>query len=179
MSTLEFNNVITKNSTFLHSFAIKFTRDVEDANDLIQDTILKALRYKDNFQEGTNIRGWLYTIMRNIFINNYKRKAFQNTFLDKTDESFFINSSQDMGFDSISSQINHADIVTAIGSLSEDYRVPFNMFVEGFHYEEIAEHLGIPIGTVKSRIYHSRQKLMIMLQDFRRSNDRRSAAVLA
>lgn len=117
--------------------------------------------------------------MRNIFINNYKRKAFQNTFLDKTDESFFINSSQDLGFDSISSQINHADILSAINSLSDEYRVPFNMFVEGYHYEEIAAYIGIPIGTVKSRIFHARQKLMLMLQDFRRSNDRRMVAALA
>jgi len=176
MSTLEFNNLIARNSVFLYGFAFKFTRDMEDANDLIQDTVLKALRYKDNFQEGTNIRGWLYTIMRNIFINNYKRKAFQNTFLDKTDDSFFINSSQDLGFDSISSQINHADIVTAINSLTDEYRIPFNMFVEGYHYEEIAAHIGIPIGTVKSRIFHARQKLMHLLQDFRRSNDRRMLA---
>jgi RNA polymerase sigma factor (sigma-70 family) len=176
MSTVEFNNLISKNANFLHGFALKFTRDWEEANDLLQDTLLKALRYKDNFQEGTNIRGWLYTIMRNIFINNYKRKAFQNTFIDKTDESFFINSSQDYGFDSISSQINQKDIFAAINSLTDDYRVPFTMFTEGYHYEEIAEHVGIPIGTVKSRIYHARQKLMLQLKDFRRSNDRRAVS---
>ena len=85
MSTIEFNNLLISHQDFLSGFAMGFTRDRDDANDLVQETFVKALRYKNNFKEGTNIKGWLYTIMRNIFINNYKRKRFQNTIVDQTE----------------------------------------------------------------------------------------------
>jgi len=146
---------------------MKFTRDSEDADDLLQDTFLKAFRYKDNFQEGTNIKGWLYTIMKNIFINNYKRKMFQKTITDSTDNNFYIDSSINQSFDSISSQISEKDIWKQIDALSDDYKVPFSMFLSGYHYDEIAEKIAIPMGTVKSRIFHARRKLMTSLRDFR------------
>ena len=82
---LEFNQLLVSRSDFLRGFALGFTRNGADADDLVQDTMVKALRYKNNFKEGTNMKGWLYTIMRNIFINNYKRKKFQNTVLDSTE----------------------------------------------------------------------------------------------
>jgi RNA polymerase sigma factor (sigma-70 family) len=167
MSTIEFNNLLSSNAQYLRSFAMKFTRDAEDADDLLQDTFLKAFRYKDNFQEGTNIKGWLYTIMKNIFINNYKRKMFQKTITDSTDNSFYIDSSINQSFDSISSQISEKDIWKQIDALSDDYKVPFSMFLSGYHYDEIAEKIGIPMGTVKSRIFHARRKLMTSLRDFR------------
>ena len=168
MSTIEFNNLLTSHREFLRGFAFSFTKDSEDADDLIQDTFLKALRYKNNFKEGTNIKGWLFTIMRNIFINNYKRKKFQNTITDTTDTNYFINASQDYSFDSVTTQINEKDIRSAITSLNKEFRVPFTMFVEGYHYDEIADTLGIPMGTVKSRIFHARKKLGNKLTDYRR-----------
>lgn len=167
MSTSDFNALLTTHREFLRGFAYSFTRDSQDADDLIQDTFLKALRYKNNFKEGTNIKGWLYTIMRNIFINNYKRKKFQNTITDSTDNNFFLNSSQDYSFDSVTTKINEQDIRSAIHSLNNDFKVPFTMFLEGFHYDEIADTLEIPMGTVKSRIFHARKKLTAKLQDFR------------
>ena len=167
MSASDFNALLITHREFLRGFAYSFTRDSQDADDLIQDTFLKALRYRNNFKEGTNIKGWLYTIMRNIFINNYKRKKFQNTITDSTDNNFFLNSSQDYSFDSVTTQISEQDIRSAIHSLNNDFKVPFNMFLEGFHYDEIAETLEIPMGTVKSRIFHARKKLTSKLQDFR------------
>ena len=167
MSSIEFNQLLTSNTEFLKGFAFSFTKDSEDANDLIQDTFVKALRYKNNFKEGTNIKGWLFTIMRNIFINNYKRKKFQNTITDSTDNSYFIDASQDYSFDSVTTQINEKEIRSAIGNLSKDFKVPFTMFVEGYHYDEIADTLGIPMGTVKSRIFHARKKLAAKLEVYR------------
>ena len=166
MSTLEFNNLPTSHQDFLSGFAMGFTRDREDANDLVQETFVKALRYKNNFKEGTNIKGWLYTIMRNIFINNYKRKKFQNTILDTTDNQFYLNSGS-MQSDTVTTVINEQDIRGAIDDLKPEFKVPFNMFMEGFHYDEIAEELGIPMGTVKSRIFHARRKLSAQLTAFR------------
>jgi RNA polymerase sigma-70 factor, ECF subfamily len=165
MSTLEFNHLVKVNSPSLHSFAYNFTKNVEDAEDLLQDTVLKALRYKENFQDGTNFKGWLFTIMRNIFINNYKRKKLQNLIQDGQANEFFVNNNS-TAFDSVTSQINEKDIRKAISELTDEYKTPFQMFVEGFHYDEIAEHMGIPMGTVKSRIFHARKKLATALSDF-------------
>ena len=166
MSTLEFNNLLVSHQDFLSGFAMGFTRDRDDANDLVQETFVKALRYKNNFKEGTNIKGWLYTIMRNIFINNYKKKRFQNTIVDQTDNQFFLNSGQDYHHDSVTSLINIDDIQAAISRLKYDFRRPFSMFLDGFHYDEIADELDIPMGTVKSRIFHARKRLREDLAEF-------------
>jgi RNA polymerase sigma-70 factor (ECF subfamily) len=103
--------------------------------------------------------------MRNIFINNYKRKKLQNLIQDGQANEFFVNNNS-TAFDSVTSQINEKDIRKAISELTDEYKTPFQMFVEGFHYDEIAEHMGIPMGTVKSRIFHARKKLAASLSDF-------------
>ena len=166
MSTIEFNNLLTSHQDFLSGFAMGFTRDRDDANDLVQETFVKALRYKNNFKEGTNMKGWLYTIMRNIFINNYKRKKFQNTVLDSTENQYFINASQDYRVDTVTTEINQSDILGAINELKPDFRRPFTMFLDGYHYDEIAAEMEIPMGTVKSRIFHARKKLSASLADY-------------
>jgi len=166
---MEFGQLISSNAQYLKGFALRFTKDSQDADDLIQDTFVKALRYQNNFQEGTNIKGWLYTIMRNIFINNYKKKQFQNTIVDTTENNYFIDSSMNYSFDSIGSEIGLKDIWKNIHKLQDDYRIPFTMFVEGYHYDEISSALEIPMGTVKSRIFHARKKLTQNLKAFRQS----------
>ena len=166
MSTLEFNQLLVSQSDFLRGFALGFTRNAPDADDLVQDTMVKALRYKNNFKEGTNIKGWLYTIMRNIFINNYKRKKFQNTVLDSTENQYFINASQDYRVDTVTTEINQSDILGAINELKPDFRKPITMFLDGYHYDEIAAEMEIPMGTVKSRIFHARKKLSASLVDY-------------
>lgn len=166
MSTIEFNTLLVGNSKFLKGFALNFTRNSQDAEDLIQDTMVKALRYQNNFREGTNVKAWLYTIMRNIFINNYKRKKFQNTIVDTTENQFFLNSRAQLQENSVMSSINEKDILKSIDSLKPDFKIPFNMYRSGFHYNEIAEELGVPMGTVKSRIFHARKKLCAQLVDF-------------
>lgn len=165
MSTYEFNTLVTINSSFLKSFALNFTRNSEDAQDLMQDTLLKALRYKDNFEDGTNFKGWLYTIMRNIFINNYKRKKLQKTFTDGTANQFFLNTSK-VSEDTVNRKVNEKDINKAITGLAYEYRTPFQMFMDGYHYDEIANAMAIPMGTVKSRIFHARKRLMSELKEF-------------
>ena len=148
MSTLEFNHLLVSQSDFLRGFALGFTRNGADADDLVHDTMVKALRYKNNFKEGTNMKGWLYTIMRNIFINNYKRKKFQNTVLDSTENQYFINASQDYTVDTVTTEINQSDILGAIHDLKPDFRKPFTMFLDGYHYDEIAEEMGLPKGAL-------------------------------
>lgn len=166
MSTLEFNTLLSTNARCLRGFAYNFTRNVEDAEDLLQDTMLKALRYKENFQEGTNFKGWLFTIMRNIFINNYKRKKLQNTITDPTNNQYYLNYGK-VSEDTVNSRVNEKDINRVISNLTYEFRTPFQMFVDGYHYDEIADAMGIPMGTVKSRIFHARKRLMSDLSDFR------------
>lgn len=166
-ATATFTQNILSMQNELRSFAMKLTCDYEDANDLLQDTTLKALDNEDKYEQETNFKGWIYTIMRNIFINNYRKNLRDQTFVDKTDNQYFLNSSSDLAVDSMESAYDVKEMNRMVNSMSKEYRIPFSMFVAGFKYREIAEKLDLPIGTVKSRIFFTRQKLQTALKDFR------------
>ena len=108
----------------------------------------------------------MYTIMRNIFINNYRKVVRDQTFVDQTDNLYHLNMPQDSGFDSTESAYDMKEIHKVVNALPKDYRIPFAMYVSGFKYREIADKLNLPLGTVKSRIFFTRQKLQIQLKDF-------------
>ena len=167
MSTSEFGAILDKQNVFLKQLALKLTKQLDDAEDLIQDTYFKALKNQDKYEQGTNLKGWLYTIMKNTFINNYRKKKVQNTFVDETDNGYFI----DQG---INNRVDHADknvdqeyIMRQIESIEKNYVEAFMMHYNGYKYEEIAEILDIPLGTVKSRIFLARKKMMEKLADQR------------
>ena len=151
----------------LRRFAMKLTADAEDANDLLQETSLKALDNEEKYTPDTNFKGWMYTIMRNIFINNYRKTVRDQTFVDQTENLFHLNLPQDSGFESTEGNYDLKEIRKIVHSLPKEYRVPFSMYVSGFKYREIAEKLALPIGTVKSRIFFTRQRLQKELKDFR------------
>ena len=109
----------------------------------------------------------MYTIMRNIFINNYRRTVRDQTFVDHTDNLFHLSLPQDSGFESTEGNYDLKEIRKIVNMLPKEYRIPFSMYVSGFKYREIAERLGLPIGTVKSRIFFTRQRLQKDLKDFR------------
>ena len=153
--------------TELRRFALKLTADAEDANDLLQETSLKALDNEEKYTPDTNFKGWMYTIMRNIFINNYRKTVRDQTFVDQTENLYHLNLPQDSGFESTEGNYDLKEIRKIVHSLPKEYRVPFSMYVSGFKYREIAEKLGLPIGTVKSRIFFTRQRLQKDLKDFR------------
>ena len=134
---------------------------------MLQATSLKALDNEEKFTPDTNFKGWMYTIMRNIFINNYRKTVRDQTFVDQTDNLFHLNLPQDSGFDSTEGAYDLKEIHRIVNALPKDYRVPFAMYVSGFKYREIAEKLGLPLGTVKSRIFFTRQRLQNDLKDFR------------
>ena len=166
MSTLEFNELLVKNAEFLKPFAVTLTRDTEDAKDLFQETIFRALANKDKYNVGTNVKAWLYTIMRNIFINNYRRKAKQNTIFDKTGNDFLINYNQAVIPNTAESNLRIKDIQGAINNLPEIFRNPFLLYFDGFKYHEIADMLHEPLGTIKSRIHFARKLLKNQIQQF-------------
>ncbi|MBQ8361633.1 MAG: RNA polymerase sigma factor [Bacteroidaceae bacterium] len=167
MKTLDFQTELVAMQEELLRFAYKLTGDDEEANDLLQETSLKALDNQDKFEPDTNFRGWMYTIMRNIFINNYRKLVRDQTFVDHTDNLYHLSQSQDSGFDSTEAAYDLKEIHRAVNRLPKEYRIPFSMHVSGFKYREIAERLGLPLGTVKSRIFFTRQRLQTELKDFR------------
>lgn len=148
-------------------FAYKLTANREDANDLLQETSLKALDNEEKYTPGTNFKGWVYTIMRNIFINNYRKVLRDQTFVDTTDNLYHLSQSQDSGFESTESAYDLKEMRRIVNALPTEYRIPFSMHVSGFKYREIAEKLDLPLGTVKSRIFFTRKKLQEELRDFR------------
>ena len=167
MDTAKFRRDLLEVQSELQRFAYKLTADKEEANDLLQETSLKALGNMDKYTPDTNFKGWMYTIMRNIFINNYRKTVRDQTFIDQTDNLFHLNLPQDSGFESTEGNYDLKEIRRIVNSLPKEYRVPFSMYVSGFKYREIADKLGLPLGTVKSRIFFTRQRLQKDLKDFR------------
>lgn len=149
------------------SFALKLTSNPEEAQDLVQDTTLKALKNEEKFVEDTNLKGWMMTIMRNIFINNYRKNVRENTTVDCTENLYHVNLCQDSGLTTPDGAYAVNEISLIISKFPSDYRQPFSMHVAGYKYEEISERLGMPLGTVKSRIFFTRKRLREILKDYR------------
>lgn len=166
MNTYSFKKDLISVQEELLRFAYKLTADKEEANDLLQETSLKALDNEDKYMPDTNFKGWMYTIMRNIFINNYRRIVREQTFVDQTDNLYHLNLPQNSGFVSAEGTYDLKEMHRIVNSLPRDYKVPFSMHVSGFKYREIADRLGLPLGTVKSRIFFTRQRLQQELKDF-------------
>lgn len=166
MTQYEFNASLIEMKSNLQRFAMSLTSDRDTALDLVQDTYLKAITYKDKFEDFTNLKAWVFTIMKNTFINNYRRNVKENTIIDGTQDLYYINQPHDKGFISPESNYSEGEIEKAIDSLSDEFRIPFRMHIEGYKYKEIADELGLKIGTVKSRIFFTRQKLMFILKDY-------------
>ncbi|MDL2306348.1 RNA polymerase sigma factor [Bacteroides sp. OttesenSCG-928-D19] len=166
-ASVSFKNNLVSVQEDLFRFAFKLTSDREEANDLLQETSLKALDNEDKFMPETNFKGWMYTIMRNIFINNYRKVVREQTYVDTTDNLYHLNLPQDSGFETIDAAYDLKEMRRIINVLPEEYRQPFSMYVAGFKYREIADKMNLPLGTVKSRIFFTRQKLQEDLKDFR------------
>ena len=164
MTALEFSYQVGNFSKFLKPFALRLTRDSDDANDLVQDTLVKSYTNRDKYSDGTNLKAWLFTIMKNTFITQYQRMVRRNTFIDTTENLHFINSSDSLQENNAVSHFIKEDIDKALSLTEEIYRVPFLMYFKGFKYHEIAEELDLPIGTVKNRIHIARKTLKSSLK---------------
>jgi RNA polymerase sigma factor (sigma-70 family) len=164
MSTVEFNQMLIANAEFLRPFAITLTRDNETAKDLFQETLFRALANKEKYNVGTNIKAWLYTIMRNVFINNYRRKARQNTIFDSTPNDFLLDYNQVTASNSAEKNLQLKEIQASIHDLPDIFRKPFMLYFDGFKYHEIADMLKEPLGTIKSRIHFARKLLKAQIE---------------
>jgi RNA polymerase sigma-70 factor (ECF subfamily) len=165
MKNLTLNAEICKHQNCLEAFALKFTKNIEDANDLVQDTIIRAIRYHEMYKEGTNLRGWLYTIMRNTFINQYRkdtrRGGVVETSADLSSYQLSNSATSNLG----EGKFVMEDINKALAKLEPEHSSPFLKYFEGYKYHEIAEELNIPLGTVKTRIHIARQLLKVQLKE--------------
>ncbi|MCX6292996.1 MAG: RNA polymerase sigma factor [Sphingobacteriales bacterium] len=159
MSNQEFAEILNSNVDFLKPFAFTLTRDNETAKDLTQETIFRAWANKDKYNVGTNIKAWMYTIMRNIFINDYRKKSRQNVVFDKSPNDFLIDNNQNTVSNGAESSLRLKEIETAIQNLPDIFRYPFVLYFEGYKYNEISDYLQEPLGTVKSRIHFARKLL--------------------
>ena len=166
MSTVEFNQMLVNSAEFLKPFAATLTRDAEAAKDLFQETLYRALANKQKYNVGTNIKAWLYTIMRNIFINNYRRRSKQNVVFDNSSNDFLLNLSQVSIPNDAISKINMKEVHEAIFSLPEIFKNPFLLYYDGYKYHEIADMLSEPLGTIKSRIHFARKLLKAHIDRF-------------
>lgn len=164
MESKEFANELLALEASLQRYALSLTGSPDNAADLVQDTFLKALTFKDSFAENTNLKAWAFTIMRNTFINHYRRLSRKNTIFDDTEgQTILVNRTDDTETDT---HLEYEEIEKAIEGLTDDFRIPFTMHTHGYKYREIADQLNLRIGTVKSRIFFSRQKLMQQLHGY-------------
>ena len=164
MSQLEFETRFNQMTALLNAFAYNLTKNLEDAKDLYQETAYRAMTNMDKFRPGTNFKAWLFTIMKNIFINNYRKNVKTRTIIDSTENLYYINSGAASISNSAESNIMMDELSTMVENLDESLRVPFEMHYLGHKYQEIADTLHLPLGTVKSRIFFARKELKDMIE---------------
>lgn len=164
-NSIKFKKCLIKMQGELYHSAYRLTLNHEDANDLVQEATMKALDNEDKYTIETNFKGWMYTIMRNIFLGNYRKMVSEQIYVANTYNSYLKGASQGLS-DDVEKAYDLKEIRRIVGLLPRDYKIPFSMHVTGFKYREIADKLDLPIGTVKSRIFFARQRLQDELKDF-------------
>ena len=167
MNALQFQKKLLSMQENMMNFALMLTANRDDAQDLMQDTTLKVLDNQTKFVDNVNFKGWVLTIMRNIFINNYHRWVRTQTVVDQSVDLYNLDVVNESPSNSPDSSCNMQEITSAISGLNPELRIPFSMYVSGYKYQEIADKLQIPLGTVKSRIFFARQELQKVLKDYK------------
>jgi RNA polymerase sigma-70 factor (ECF subfamily) len=170
-----FHNEFLPHINAMHNFAYRLTLDADDANDLVQDTYLKAYRFIDSFEKGTNAKAWLFRILKNSFINDYRKKSKEPSKVDYQEVETYYNSEEvhrqitpDLRVEAVKDMIGD-EISNALNSLDVDFRTVIILCdLEGFKYDEMAKILDIPIGTVRSRLHRARNLLKEKLSDYAR-----------
>jgi len=163
MTTTEFCVQLVDLEDSLLKYANQLRLDKADAKDLLQETFLKAILNRDKFVDTGYLKAWTFTIMRNTFINNYRRNAMQKTFCENTGDSISINMTRIPSSDNPESLFSYKEITQSIEQLTDKFRIPFKMYVDGFKYREIADTINLKVGTVKNRIFLARKELMDQL----------------
>jgi RNA polymerase sigma factor (sigma-70 family) len=165
MTAIEFSSQLLSLETGLRKFAYRLSSKKDDADDLVQETFLRVLQKKDSYLENVNFKSWTFTIMKNIFVDSYRRNRKRDTYGDKGIDSLTILQINPVSFENPDSTYSALEILQSIEQLEEKLRIPFNMYVEGYKYIEIADKLNINLGTIKNRIFLTRKQLMAQLSN--------------
>lgn len=150
----------------LRQYAVSLTMNLDDAEDLLQDTYLKVMQNENSYKDDTNLKAWVITIMKNTFINNYRRKQRSKVFIDQSEDLYYLSNTVSSKEDDADMHLYYSEINKKIQEKREEQRKPFEMYVDGYKYQEIADEMQISIGTVKSRIFFMRKRLMEELNDY-------------
>jgi len=167
MNQIAFTYTLSKHSEFLFSHAYKFTNDEDDAKDLVQETLIKGMRFAEKFDEGTNLKGWLYVIMKNTFINEFRKNSRKKEIITTDDEISSAHLTKSASTNTSTTTFAMEDISKAMASIKPEHSIPFQLYFEGYKYEEIAVQLDIPVGTVKTHIHQARIGLKKYLAMYR------------
>lgn len=164
MTPSKFNQKVSKIENLLFGFAMKLTGNRENAKDLMQETLMRSYKNREKFKEGTNFKAWLTTIMYNSYVNVYRRKKTRMKVMrPMEDYNYLVENKSAEG--NPSSVMFMKELKGIVNKLSDDFRIPFQLHVEGYQYDEISERMDLPMGTVKSRIFYARKKLMGMVSE--------------
>jgi RNA polymerase sigma-70 factor (ECF subfamily) len=164
MSEVEFYSQLTNLEVSLMKFAFRLTQKKEEAKDLYQETCLHVLINRNKFLYDDNLKAWIFTIMKNTFINDYRKSFRQKNIIYQADDAIVFNQEEPSLANNPDSIFYYTEISQAIEQLEIKLRVPFKMHLQGYKYKEIAESLNLKIGTVKSRIFFSRKQLMSKIE---------------
>jgi RNA polymerase sigma-70 factor (ECF subfamily) len=170
MTAIQFQNKVLGIQGNMYNFAMMLTANKSDAEDLLQETTLKVLDNQEKYVENSNFKGWVLTIMRNLFINNYRKVIRSQIIIDHTNDLYHLNATQNSKLDSPEESISVQEISYFINKLSDEFKIPFLLFLDGYKYNEISEKTKLPLGTVKSRIFSARKELQNKLKDMKYYN---------
>ena len=163
MTSIEFHSELVNLESSLIKFAYRLVQKKPDVQDLVQETFLKVLMNQSKYIDRDNFKAWTFTIMKNTFIDNYRHNYRKELYFDQTKEPFLINNTIPAGSEDPDATYSALEIAQNIEQLHDKYRMPFNMYLNGYKYKEIADKLNMNIGTVKSRIFLSKKHLMVKL----------------
>ena len=163
MSELEFTHKYNELYNLMYAFALKLTNDTVRANDLMQETSYKAYKSRNSFRQGTNFKAWLSTILRNTFINNYRKRKVRRVVSESAENLTYQFDQRYQATNAGETNLRMEELNKLFQKIDDKYSTPFLMAFQGYMYDEIATALGVPLGTVKSRIHTARTKLRKML----------------
>lgn len=158
MSVFDFSTMFQNNKNKFFGFAMKLTKNMMDAEDLMQEAFIKAYRSKDKFQPGTNFNAWFNSIIKNTFISDLRKKIVRNVVSEPVESINIIDKNLHLT-EKATSNMEYENFDRILQTLNEDQKIPFSMHLEGFLYEEISDILNVPIGTIKSRIFYAKNYL--------------------
>lgn len=164
MTSNEFTHAFNELEHKLVGFALKLTQNQDRAQDLLQETAMRAFRHRDKYKTGTNFKAWISTIMRNTFINNYRRQKRRQEVSESVDNLAYAIENKNALPNHGEMNLRLEELYSMFDQIGELYSVPFLMYFRGYEYKEIAEILNVPLGTIKSRIFIARKKMKELIQ---------------